>query len=138
MYLVYKAMGESLSRFQSRIPKKRYPLSLMKKITQQLLQVLDHVHSCGFVHTGRPLLRSASISAGRHRLIGASIPKDISPRNILTELDEDVVLAKYLLDVPTPADSAKIGPISPIPTTQMRAPNDYLQVNIRLADFGEA
>lgn len=55
MCLVYKAMGESVGYFLNRLPNKRTPLSLAKRISRQLLQALDHVHSCGIVHTGMHL-----------------------------------------------------------------------------------
>lgn len=55
MCLVYKAMGEPLGIFQNRLADKRLPLLLTKRVSRQLLHALDHIHSCGFVHTGRPL-----------------------------------------------------------------------------------
>ena len=51
--LVYKAMGESLSYFQSRFPRLRFPLPLMRRITYQLFQALDYIHSHGVIHTGK-------------------------------------------------------------------------------------
>ena len=52
MCLVYKAMGETLRRFQARFPRQRFPAPLMKRISRQLLLGLDYTHSCGLIHTG--------------------------------------------------------------------------------------
>ncbi len=59
MCLVYKPMGEHLLRLQARVPDNKLPVPLMKRITRQLLQALDYMHSCGWVHTGWLPLHSA-------------------------------------------------------------------------------
>ena len=50
--LVYKAMGENILRTQGRMPSLKIPLPMLRKITRQLLQALDLLHSCDIVHTG--------------------------------------------------------------------------------------
>jgi len=57
MCLVYKAMGESLCHFQDRIPDRKLPLLPMKRVTWQLLEALDYIHSCGIIHTGKTISR---------------------------------------------------------------------------------
>lgn len=66
--LVYKAMGESIGISQGRLATKKLPLSLTKRITCQLLQALDYVHSRGLVHTGQPsnLLVTSHLTQSRH------------------------------------------------------------------------
>jgi len=53
MCLVYKAMGERVGRMRIRFPDRKVPQPLTKRIARQLLQALDYVHTCGYVHTGR-------------------------------------------------------------------------------------
>lgn len=45
MCLVYKAVGESLSRFQTRFKDQRLPPHLARRVSRQLLQTLDYSHS---------------------------------------------------------------------------------------------
>ena len=56
--LVYKAMGESVSRFQTRFPNQRLPLKFAKRLARQILQAIDYIHSCGIIHTGKSSHRS--------------------------------------------------------------------------------
>ena len=63
--------------------------------------------------------------------------KDIHQKNILCELD-DTVIERYLKSVPSKRELARIKFDSPIPSTPMRPPKDVRNVNIRLADFGQA
>ena len=135
--LVYKAMGESLSYFQNRLKDTRLPLPLMKRVARQLLQALDHVHSTGFVHTGKivPIIRWA---IPQRRL---NVTKDINHKNILTELDDLDVLPMYLESIaktqqPSATPRTRYDP--PVKSLGMRAPKDFLHLNVRLADFGEA
>ena len=65
---------------------------------------------------------------------------DISYDNILTDLDEDAVLPTYLGQVarlPAREKRRRTHWSAPVKSLQMRAPQDWLHVNMRLADFGE-
>lgn len=67
--------------------------------------------------------------------------QDISSRNILCELDEEVVLPTYLRQIAQiPASEKRRKTRWSVPVSQlgMRAAKDYLHVNVRLVDFGEA
>jgi serine/threonine-protein kinase SRPK3 len=122
-------MGESLSLFKSRMPDHKLPLYIMKRVSRQLLQAVDFTHACGFAHTGIYLAQGTCSS-----LI---LFPNMSLRNILCELDETVI-ADYLKAIPKPHVLAKAPPNRPIPLTGMRAPVDVRNLNIRLADFGQA
>lgn len=63
---------------------------------------------------------------------------DISPQNVLTEIKETWIFNKYLEDVPSAQEIKKLGHQSPVPTTFMKPPKDYKNIDIRLADFGQA
>lgn len=133
--LVYKAMGESLSRFGAKLPEMKLPLMAMKRVTRQLLEALDYVHSCGIIHTGK-----LSIAAFRLFCLYAYLLEstDIYSRNILCELEESVV-QRYLNDVPKASEFAKLDPEATVRSTGMKAPDDLEKnFNIRLADFGQA
>lgn len=54
MCLAYKAMGENIRRSQARMPDQKFSLPVLKRVARQLLQALDHMHNCGWVHTGSP------------------------------------------------------------------------------------
>lgn len=51
--LVYNAMGESLSRFQAKLPEQKLGLPITKRVARQILEGLDYIHTCGVVHTGK-------------------------------------------------------------------------------------
>lgn len=132
MCLVYKAMGEPIRRFQARFPQHRFPTPLMKRISKQLLLGLDYTNSCGLVHTGILSWLNYRDKNTNHCVT------DISPRNVLTEIKETWIFSKYLDDVPSAQEVKKLGRQSPVPTTFMKPPKDYKNIDIRLADFGEA
>jgi len=68
MCLVYKAVGESLSRFQTRFKDQRLPPHLVRRVSRQLLQALDYSHSCGIIHTRRSF-HSSDLTLGFFSLI---------------------------------------------------------------------
>jgi serine/threonine protein kinase len=52
--LVFEPMRETLTLFQSRLKRKRFPVEVMKMYLVCLLKALDYLHSeCRIVHTGR-------------------------------------------------------------------------------------
>ena len=63
---------------------------------------------------------------------------DIQPSNVLTEIKDSWIFDKYLEDVPSAQKIKELGRNSPIPTTFMKPPKDYKNIDIRLADFGQA
>lgn len=70
-------------------------------------------------------------------VICAYLLPDIYHKNILCELDDRVV-EEYLKIVPTANEAARLDPDTPIRSTPMKAPRDFIHLNVRLADFGQA
>lgn len=55
--LVYEPMRETLSQFQTRLPRERLSLPLFKLYIYILLQALDYLHTkCHLIHTGNNYL----------------------------------------------------------------------------------